>query len=103
MSIFHAAKRRQGDRLNRRKLLHVGALGTLGLSLPRLLRAESRRPQPVVAKSETSTLPAKAKSCILFFMEGGPSHIDMWDMKPEAPENVRGIFKPISTSLPGLW
>ncbi len=102
MSIFHVAKRRQGDRFNRRELLHVGALGTLGLSLPRLLRAESRRQQRVAAKSETSALPAKAKSCILFFMEGGPSHIDMWDMKPKAPSQVRGIYKPIETSLPGF-
>jgi hypothetical protein len=43
-----------------------------------------------------------AKSCILFFMEGGPSHIDLWDMKPEAPAEVRGKFQPIATSLPGI-
>ncbi|MEX2558765.1 MAG: DUF1501 domain-containing protein, partial [Pirellulales bacterium] len=76
--------------LNRREWLHLGALGTLGLSLPRLLRAEtSGRPAPA------------ARSCVLFLLHGGPSQLDTWDMKPAAPAEIRGEFKPIATSVPG--
>lgn len=60
----------------------------LGLGLPDLLRAAGPK--------------AKAKSLILFFLEGGPAGQDLWDMKPDAPENVRGEFKPIATTVPGL-
>src|SRR5579871_1438751 len=76
-------------RLSRREVLQVGSAGLLGLSLPRLLKAgEQRR--------------TKADSCIIIFLNGGPSHLDMWDMKPEAPKEVRGEFKPIATSLTGV-
>jgi hypothetical protein len=70
--------------------LQAGAINYLGLSLPRLLRAEAARHA------------ASADSCILVFLNGGPSHLDMWDMKPEAPAEVRGEFKPIATSVPGI-
>ncbi len=76
---------------SRRAFLRVGAAGMLGLDLglPALLRAEvAGRPG--------------ARSLILLALEGGPSHIDLWDMKPEAPENVRGEFRPIATGVPGL-
>ena len=89
---------------SRRDFLSVGSLTALGLSLPALLRAELLRAEE--QRQQPTTLPPPgrraAKSCILFFMEGGPSHIDLWDMKPAAPENVRGIYQPISTSVPGL-
>ncbi len=95
----------QRGRINRRGMLQVGGLTSLGITLPQLLRAEdTARPNAnngVAAKPD----PAKrtpAKSCILFFLEGGPSHIDLWDMKPDAPEQVRGIYQPIATSLPGM-
>ena len=71
----------------RRDVLQVGGLGALGLSAPDLLAADSTK--------------ATAKSCILFFMEGGPSQIDMWDMKPKAPETIRGPLQPIDTTIPG--
>jgi hypothetical protein len=45
---------------------------------------------------------ARADSCVLVFLNGGPSHLDMWDMKPSAPDGIRGEFKPISTSVPGI-
>jgi Protein of unknown function (DUF1501) len=80
--------------LTRRDLLRVGSLGGLGLALPDLLRAESG-PSATVTRG-------KAKSCILFFLEGGPAHQDLWDMKPEAPAEIRGEFSPIATSLPGV-
>jgi Protein of unknown function (DUF1501) len=76
--------------VSRRQVLQAGAIGYLGLSLPRLLRAE--------ALGSAAT----ADSCILVFLNGGPSHLDMWDMKPQAPAEVRGEFKPIPSSLPGV-
>jgi hypothetical protein len=72
----------------------VGAAGALGLSLPRLLRADALRDE--LGKN------ARADHCILIFLNGGPSHLDMWDMKPEAPAEVRGEFKPIPTTVPGV-
>src|SRR3954451_24333796 len=78
---------RPSCRPSRREWLTLGALAPLGLALPRLLAATARRP---------------ARSCLLIFMEGGPSHIDLWDMKPGAPAEVRGEFKPIATSVPGV-
>lgn len=61
----------------------------LGLTLPDLLRA-------------ASTTRSKVRSCILFFLEGGPAHQDLWDMKPDAPEQIRGEFRPVATGVPGL-
>ena len=80
-------------KLSRRGLLQLGGLGLVGLSLPELLRAEQKnRVKPR----------ARAKSCVLFFLEGGPAHQDLWDMKPEAPLEYRGEFKPIPTSAPDI-
>src|SRR5262249_19134197 len=77
--------------LNRRSFVKAGILGTLGLSLPELLRAE--------AKAE----PAKRlNSVIILWMRGGPSHIDMWDPKPDAPAEYRGEFGVIPTKVPGV-
>jgi hypothetical protein len=80
-------------RLTRREVLQVGAIGLLGLSLPRLLRAEAR---PAARPA------AAADACILIFLNGGPSHLDMWDMKPAAPVEIRGEFRPIATSVSGI-
>lgn len=77
--------------LHRRDALRVGGLGLLGLNLPRLLRA-----------SETNSLPVRAKSVIFLFQWGGPSHVDMFDMKPHAPDGVRSPYQPISTSADGI-
>lgn len=78
------------DGLTRREVLRVGGLSLFsGLTLPRFLAASNNR------------LPSSAKSVILINLFGGPPHQDMFDMKPEAPENVRGEFKPIATSVPG--
>jgi hypothetical protein len=78
------------NHLSRRRLLQVGAASCLGLNLPRLLHAEE-------AKAK-----ATADACILLFLNGGPPHLDMWDMKPNAPAEIRGEFKPIATSVPGV-
>jgi len=79
------------SRLSRRKLLQVGSAGFAGLSLPNLLRA-----------SEASKIAAKAKHIIFLHQFGGPSHIDTFDMKPDAPDGIRGAFKPIASRQPGL-
>src|SRR5262245_61846238 len=79
------------DRLPRRRFLEVGGLSLAGLSLPDLLRAE-----------DLSQARSPHKSVIMVFLPGGPSHIDMCDMKPDAPAEVRGEFQPIATSVPDI-
>ncbi|HQZ63680.1 MAG TPA: DUF1501 domain-containing protein [Planctomycetaceae bacterium] len=81
------------DGISRRRSLTVGATRLLGgLTLPTLLQLQ--------AQAATGA-PVKAKSCIFFMLEGGPSHIDMWDLKPQAPSEIRGPFNQISTNVTG--
>lgn len=82
------------DRISRREVLRIGGLGAAGLSLSDLLR----RP----ASAEAAPAVGKAKSCIVLFLMGGPPQHSTWDPKPEAPDEVRGEFKPISTTVPGM-
>src|SRR5262249_12985693 len=82
----------QTQALSRRELLCAGGLGVLGLSLPELLAAD------LAGQGRGG----KAKACILMFMWGGPSQLDTWDPKPDAPLEVRGQFKPIATNVPGI-
>jgi hypothetical protein len=72
---------------NRREFLRLGGLTVGGLTLANLAAA--------------GTAPKKAKSCILIFMDGGPSHLETFDMKPNAPVEVRGEFRPIRSTVPG--
>lgn len=81
-------------RLTRRRALEVGALGALGLSMPRFWQA-----QALAAPAATQP---RAKRAILLFMWGGPSQLDTFDMKPAAPAEIRGPFQPIATRTPGL-
>src|SRR5438270_4932242 len=85
---------RDQETLNRRTLLRIGGLGTLGLTLPGLLKAED------APFAERSGPPIR--SCILIFYYGGPSHLDTWDPKPAAPPEIRGAFRPMATTVPGL-
>ncbi len=86
---------RRTGALSRRSLLKAGAGGIAGLNLSTLLRAEeSSKGKP--------GLTAKAKHVIFLHQFGGPSHIDTFDMKPDAPEGIRGEFKPIASHVPGL-
>ena len=85
-------------RLHRRRLLQLGAASALGLSLPQLLRAEQTRK----TSNKAGHVTAKADHCIVLFLNGGPSHHDMWDMKPDAPAEIRGEFKPVPSSLAGV-
>ena len=85
------AEFRSDLQLNRRGFLKLGALGMAGLSLPDLLKAD------------TLAGPGKRqKSVLLLWMRGGPSHIDMWDTKPDAPVEYRGEFGTMSTNVPGI-
>jgi uncharacterized protein (DUF1501 family) len=79
--------------LSRRRFLHASGLGALGL-----LWADWRRAEAAGAADGTG----KAKAVILIFNCGAPSHLDLWDPKPEAPDSVRGLFHPIATSVPGV-
>ena len=82
--------------VSRRAALQVGALALSGLGLPGLLRARQG------GKNVGRDGFGRAKSCILIFMWGGPSQLDTWDPKPGAPEDIRGPFRPIATSVPGI-
>lgn len=79
--------------ITRRHAISVGGAGLLGLSLNRWMKA---------AESAGETPSARAKSVVFLYQFGGPSHVDIFDMKPNAPEGVRGPLKPASTSLPGV-
>ena len=80
--------------LTRRGLLQLGSLGLGGMTLPRLLWADERR--------ASLQLPARADHCIVVFLNGGPPQLDTWDMKPDAPAEIRGEFQPIETAVPGI-
>ncbi|MSR66582.1 MAG: DUF1501 domain-containing protein [Pedosphaera sp.] len=78
--------------ISRRQLLQIGGAGLLGMSLPKVFAAEESQP----FKN------AKAKSVIFLFLFGGPSQLETFDMKPEAPKEIRGPFRPIASRTPGL-
>ena len=80
--------------VTRRNLLGGGAAGLLGLSLPTMLRADAERARTGGA--------SRADHVIILFLNGGPSHLDMWDMKPDQPAEIRGEFQPIASSLPSV-
>jgi hypothetical protein len=92
ISLVQPQARRLCDGVTRRDILRVGSLGALGLSLADWNRAEAAG----------VTKRGKAKSVILIFNCGAPSHIDLWDMKPNASEDVRGPFKPIPTNVDSI-
>src|SRR5689334_19628839 len=87
------------DGLSRREALRIGGFGVLGagLTLPDLARAAATQSQPTPDSSF-----GRARSCIVLFLMGGPPQHSTWDPKPDAPAEVRGDFKPIATSVPGL-
>jgi hypothetical protein len=82
------------DGLSRRALLRVGSLGLGGMTLPNLLRRQSA--------AAVEGRPVKKKSVILVWLAGGPSHIDMYDLKPTAPAEFRGEFQPVPTNVHGI-
>src|SRR5947209_285307 len=78
-------------RLSRRDVLRVGGLAFAGLTLADVLRLRAAAPHA-----------GRGKSVIMIWLRGGPSHIDSYDMKPGAPQEVRGEFRPIPTNVPGI-
>jgi len=79
------------DRIDRRSFLTIGGMAMGGIALPHVLRSE--------AAAGTGR---SHKAIINIYLPGGPSHLDMWDLKPEAPVEIRGEFKPIKTNVPGI-
>ena len=90
----------------RRTFLRVGGAGLFGLSLPELLRLQSARAAEARVGEAGSHAGGpgwgRAKSIILLYLQGGPSHLDLWDPKENVPDNVKSIFSPISTKIPGI-
>jgi len=84
--------RQSSDVINRRSFVQLGMAGMASLALPELLRM----------RAEAATQTKKDTSVILIWLDGGPSHIDLYDLKPEAPLERRGIWRPIHTNVPGI-
>jgi Protein of unknown function (DUF1501) len=81
------------DGMSRRSFLQMGVAGMAAVGLPGLLRAR---------EESARTTPSKNTTCILLWLDGGPSHMDLYDMKPDAPAEYRGIWKPIKSRVPGF-
>ncbi len=96
----------RGLRPSRRDLLRVGGSALLGLTLGDLFRAQAGAARAAtsepVAFSGGGPGWGKAKSVIMLYLQGGPSHLDLWDPKENVPDNVRSVFKPIATKVPGV-
>ena len=96
-----------GLRPSRRDILRVGSSGLFGLSLGSMLRLQDASARGISLDGEPSKTTGgpgwgKAKSIILVYLQGGPSHLDLWDPKVDVPDNVRSAFKPIDSVVPGL-
>ena len=85
--------------MSRRDVLRVGGSGMFGLTLGSMLQMKAQAEESKITGGPGW---GKAKSVVLIYLQGGPSHLDMWDPKPEAPDNVKSIFQPIATKLPGV-
>jgi hypothetical protein len=83
--------------------MRVGGAAMLGLSLPGFLALEEHAAANPNPQAKAKGGFGGANAVILLYLQGGPSHIDIWDPKPDAPANVRGEFKPIRTNVPGVW
>jgi hypothetical protein len=94
MLTIWGERQRYCDGINRRNFLQLGAFGA-GLTLTDILRARAAQ-EPAAIK------PSSRKAAIMIYLPGGPSHMDMYDLKPEAPMEFRGEFKPIATNVPGV-
>src|SRR5215216_4387720 len=82
---------RNGHSLPRRSFLKIGGLGLAGLALPRLFEAEA-----------AAGIRSSRKSVILIYLVGGPPHQDMFDLKPNAPQEIAGPWRPIATNVNGI-
>src|SRR4026207_1985712 len=91
MLTIYGRRHRFCDGISRRNFMKIGALGLGGLALPQLIEAET---QAGIRKSH--------KAIIMIYLPGGPPHQDMFDLKTDAPSEIRGEFKPIRTNVPGI-
>src|SRR5216683_6071945 len=91
MLTIYGPKQRFCDGISRRNFLKIGALGLGGLTLPQLLQAEA-----------LAGVKRSHKAVIMIFLPGGPAHQDIFDMKMDAPTEIRGEFRPIKTNVPGI-
>ncbi|MGB4736599.1 MAG: DUF1501 domain-containing protein, partial [Fuerstiella sp.] len=89
------------DGVSRRGVLQLGQLAGLGIGLPQML-AFSGSPCPAENTNTRQVAGSKAKSCILVWLDGGPSHLETFDLKPDASSEVRGPLSAISTSVAGI-
>ncbi len=96
MLTFLGSKQRFCDGLSRRSFLQIGAFGA-GLTLADMLRSRAH-----AANVTNRPTPSASKAAIMIYLPGGPSHMDMYDLKPAAPAEYRGEFKPIQTNVPGV-
>ena len=88
--------------ITRRDVLRVGGSGLLGMSLGGMLQLQGVSARAASAASIPRSGWGRAKSIIMVYLQGGPSHLDLWDPKEGVPDNVRSIFKPIDTKVPGI-
>src|SRR5580693_2272352 len=87
-------------KMTRRNLLRIGGAGMLGLSLGSLFKLQAMAGEP--GKYAGGPGWGAAKNVVMIYLQGGPSHLDMWDPKENAPDNIRSTFKPIPTKIPGV-
>jgi Protein of unknown function (DUF1501) len=97
MLTFLGKRQQFCDGVSRRNFLRIGAFGA-GLTLADMLRLQAAQP----AANQEGTTSIRPKAAIMIYLPGGPSHMDMYDLKPEAPAEFRGEFKPIQTNVPGV-
>ena len=92
LTILGQSQEKFCDGISRRNFLRIGALGLGGMAMPELLKAQQL----------SGTTGSVQKSIIMIFLPGGPPHQDMWDIKMDAPAEIRGEFRPIKTNVPGI-
>src|SRR5262249_3109501 len=90
------------DGITRRELLRVGGSAVFGISLAGILGLQKTQANEAATTTEATPGFGKAKNVILLYLQGGPSHLDLWDPKDNVPDNVRSVFKAIDTKLPGV-
>ncbi len=90
------------DGFTRRELLRAGGVGLMGLSLGGFFQLQAAAQEGAGRPARKGAGWGKAKHVVFVFLQGGPSHIDIWDPKPQAPDNVRGKFAPIPTKVDGI-